>query len=174
MSSEDKFSRYWHKETPDRLVNKGDPNAVTQCPNCGVCYRNGERVEKPAKSWLRIVVENWWRYGWRITVDYGSTMPLGYGVSWQEVNRPALVMHPIPVNVIVRALREVGLWLVRGGWKKYPSVQDRIDAKAVERCDIMTRHLREELRIANVHLESAWRQAREMQERLAEREKAED
>lgn len=168
MIHEEKFSRHWHRETPDRLINHGDPSAVLQCPECGTCFKCGERVEKPAKSWLRIVVENWWRYGWRISVPYGSTHPIGYGVSWQEVDRLALVMHTVPANVVMRTLREFGLWLMLGGWKKYPSMQDRIDAKAVERCDIMTRHLREELRIANVHLESAWRQAREMQERMGE------
>lgn len=126
-------NKYWVKETPDRLINHGDPNAITQCPSCGIVYRNGMRFEKPVKSWGRIVVENLWRYGWRITVEFGSTHPIGYGVSWNEDNRMAIVMHPIPFNVAMRTMREFAFWLRNGGWKKFPSTQDKIDHEVAKR-----------------------------------------
>ena len=129
----------WVKETPDRLINKGDPSAVTQCPECGTRYRLGMRYEKPAKSWLRIVLGNWWTYGWRITVDYGSTHPIGYGISWHEENRLAIVMHPIPFSDAMRLLREFACWLRNGAWRKFPTTQDRIDAAVARKMNALTR-----------------------------------
>lgn len=126
-------SMKWERETPDRLINHGDPDTITRCTNCGVYYRNGMQVEKPVKSWVWIILENWRQYRWRITVEFGGLIPLGYGLSWMEENRTATVMHPIPFNVVMRTAREFGLWLMRGGWVKFPSVQDRVDSEVAKR-----------------------------------------
>jgi hypothetical protein len=120
------------RETLDRPINHGDPYAITQCPSCGIFYRNGEPIDKPVKSWLRTILENWWRYGWRIEVPHGTTLPIGYGVSWQLYDRMALAMHPIPFNIIMRVCREWFIWAVQGGWKKYPTKQDEIDLRVAQ------------------------------------------
>lgn len=136
MALGDAFDKHWRKETPDRLINHGDPDSVTQCPECGCMYRNGMRVEKPVKSYLRIVIENWRRYGWRIDVDYAGTHPIGYGISWQVPNRCAFVLHPVPFNSVMRTLRELVHWIEMGGWHQYPTVQDRIDHEVARRMQV--------------------------------------
>jgi len=128
----------WVKETPDRLINKGDPNTVTQCPECGTCYRLGMRYEKPVKSWLRIVLENWWTYGWRTDMQLGGTIPIGYGISWFHDNSLTAAVHPIPANVVMRTLRDFGYWMMRGGPFQFPSVKDKIDHEIGKRWQALT------------------------------------
>jgi hypothetical protein len=121
------------RETIDRPINHGDPNVVTQCPDCGLYYRNGESFSKPHKSWPRVVVENLWRYRWQTDMTLGSTIPIGYGISWFHQNSLTVAVHPIPFNVIMRTLRDLAFWAMHGGWQKFPSVKDKIDHEIARR-----------------------------------------
>lgn len=85
------------------------------------------------RTWLRIVLGNWWQYGWRVEIDMVGILPLGYGLSWHKPNTLTLVMHPIPLNAVMRMAREFGCWLMMGGPLQYGTVQDRIDAEVARR-----------------------------------------
>jgi hypothetical protein len=121
------------RETVATPINHGDPNVITQCTHCGYCYRNGEPVNKPLKSWPRVVLENLWRYRWQTDMTLGSTIPIGYGISWFHQNSLTMAVHPIPFNVIMRTLRDLAFWAMRGGWMQFPSVKDKIDHEVAKR-----------------------------------------
>ena len=124
------------KETPTHRINHGDPDIIMLCPACGIYHRAGQAIDRPdMKSWLRIYAENLWRYRWRfrLSIAEGGLIPIGFGLAWMEVNSLNMVMYPIPVNVIIRTLREFGLWMMRGGWRKFPSKQDEIDYEVAKR-----------------------------------------
>jgi hypothetical protein len=128
-----------HRETVNRPINHGDPDAVTQCPGCRIFYRNGQPYERQRGWRLRMLVENWWRYGWEIKIEHGSTFPIGYGLSWHAYNDDRLVVHPLPFNVVMRTLREWFIWMVQGGWRKFPTKQDEIDMRVAKKTQQLTR-----------------------------------
>ena len=47
-------------------------------------------------------------------VMMGKAFPVGYGLSYRPVNRHEYVMHPIPINVLVGAVRSIWSWCVVG------------------------------------------------------------
>ena len=53
MTTDGKIQSGWQKETMDNLVNRGDPNAVVQCPSCGMYFRGGHPCQKPAVLYTR-------------------------------------------------------------------------------------------------------------------------
>lgn len=92
-----------------------------------------ERISIDRRTWLRVVVTNWWENGWRVESRPGEIIPIGYGLSWHKVNELTLVLNPIPCNVLMRGFREVCCWLMRGGPWQMGTVQDRIDAGVARR-----------------------------------------
>lgn len=110
------------------------------CPRCG--YEHIHQCSdalKPGRTWLRVVLQNWWENGWRIEVRHGYTHPIGYGASWQMVHKMAIVMHPMPLNVVMRHGYELTMWMHRGGWRRYPSKQDEINHAVAQRLEWMER-----------------------------------
>jgi hypothetical protein len=78
------------------------------------------------------VLANWWENGWYVEVRHGETHPVGYGVSWQKINELKIVMHPIPFNIVMRLCYTFVMWMHRGGWQKFPSTQDYINAAVAQ------------------------------------------
>lgn len=68
---------------------------------------------RPWWGWLRD-----WR-GWRLVVDYltireGDELPPGYGLAWRCWDRDALVVMPVPLNVLAGGVRAAWHWLKVG------------------------------------------------------------
>lgn len=119
------------RETPDNPIVTID--GCAHCPSCGSWHRDGLIVDKPGTSWLRMYLGNLRRYRWHVSVEEGASLPIGYGLAWLEFNRPAFACYPIPFNILMRTFREWWIWAVRGGWKNFPTVQDRIDGEVASR-----------------------------------------
>jgi len=75
------------------------------------------------------------RYGREVRA--GSLSPRGYGVSYHLMDRDAVVMHPIPLNLIIGFCNRV-YWKLRAGFRPHEIVhltkeQQRV---SIRLCDL--------------------------------------
>lgn len=57
-------------------------------------------------------------------VEPNMEAPRGYGLAWRDFCRHQAVLYPIPLNVLIGALREAYLW-VRFNWMPWDSGMER-------------------------------------------------
>jgi len=105
------------------------------CRDCGFAHIHqcASTPLKDKRTWLRIILSNWWENGWKVKSREGELIPIGYGIGWQCVNELAIILFPVPLNLVMRYGREFYCWMMRGGWKRYPSVEDRINHEVAKR-----------------------------------------
>lgn len=92
-----------------------------------------ERISVDRRTWLRVVVTNWWDNGWRVYVEPGGLVPMGYGLAWQNPCSIRMTFLPIPMNVVMRLFRELCIWLMKGAWLQFPTMQERVDYEVAKR-----------------------------------------